>query len=89
MGGGQNLYQQALQIKIEYQDRYAQASTYHNLGMVAEEQRKWERAQDYYLLAYELITMSIMGTLSCAVLPSCGWLVVMWMYPLPSPKFWV
>lgn len=46
-------YQQALQIKIEYQDRYAQASTYHQLGMVAQEQRQWEQAEDYYLHALE------------------------------------
>jgi hypothetical protein len=32
-------------------DRYEQARTYHNLGMVAEEQRKFQQARDYFLLA--------------------------------------
>ena len=36
-------YQQALQIKIEYNDRYNQASTYHQLGIVAQEQRSSSR----------------------------------------------
>ena len=47
-------YQQALQIKIEYQDRYAQANTYHNLGIVAREQRKWEEAEEYYQQALQI-----------------------------------
>ena len=47
-------YQQALQIKIEYNDRYAQAGTYHQLGMVAEEQRQWEQAREYFLQALEI-----------------------------------
>ncbi len=47
-------YQQALQIKIEYNDRYAQASTYHQLGMVAQEQRQWEQAREYFLQALEI-----------------------------------
>ena len=47
-------YQHALQIYIEYQDRYAQASTYHQLGMVAEEQRQWEQAEAYYQQALQI-----------------------------------
>ncbi len=47
-------YQQALQLKIEYNDRYHQASTYHQLGMVAEEQRQWEQAEQYYQQALQL-----------------------------------
>ena len=42
-------YQQALQICIEYNDRYSQASTYHQLGRVAEEQ--WVQAREYFLRA--------------------------------------
>jgi len=47
-------YQQALQIKIEFNDRYAQAGTYHQLGMVAEEQRQWEQAHAYYQQALQI-----------------------------------
>ncbi len=47
-------YQQALQIKIEYNDRYAQASTYHQLGRVAEEQRQWKEASKYFLQSLEI-----------------------------------
>ena len=41
-------YQQALAIKIEFNDRFSQASTYHQLGRVAQEQRQWEQAEQYY-----------------------------------------
>jgi tetratricopeptide (TPR) repeat protein len=44
-------YQQALQIKIEYNDRYEQAGIYHQLGRVAEEQQKWQPARSYFLTA--------------------------------------
>jgi len=44
-------YQQALALKIEFNDRYRQASTYHNLGRVAEEQGQWQAAYDYFLWA--------------------------------------
>ena len=47
-------YQQALQIKMEYNDRYAQAGTSHQLGIVAEEQQQWEQARDYLLRALEI-----------------------------------
>ncbi len=47
-------YQQALQLKIEYNDRYAQASTYHQLGIVAQEQRQWAQAEQYYQQALQI-----------------------------------
>ncbi|MFZ2423322.1 MAG: tetratricopeptide repeat protein, partial [Anaerolineae bacterium] len=47
-------YQQALAIDVEFNDRYAQASTYHNLGEVAEEQRQWAAAREYYLTALQI-----------------------------------
>jgi tetratricopeptide (TPR) repeat protein len=46
-------YQQALQIKIEYNDRYSQAVTYHQLGIVAMGQQQWEQAREYFLQALE------------------------------------
>jgi uncharacterized protein HemY len=45
-------YQQALQIKIEYNDRYGQARTYHQLGTVAQEQ--WQQAEQYYQQALRI-----------------------------------
>jgi tetratricopeptide (TPR) repeat protein len=47
-------YRQALQIYIEYNDRYQQALTYYQLGIVAEEQRQWEQAREYFLQALEI-----------------------------------
>ena len=47
-------YQQALEIKIAFDDRYAQAGTYHQLGRVAEEQRGWAQAERYYQQALEI-----------------------------------
>jgi tetratricopeptide (TPR) repeat protein len=47
-------YQQALDIKIEFNDRYSQASTYHQLGGVAQEQRQWEQARDFFLKGLEI-----------------------------------
>jgi hypothetical protein len=40
-------YQQALQIYIEFDDRYSQAATYHQLGVVAEELENWQEAFDF------------------------------------------
>jgi tetratricopeptide (TPR) repeat protein len=37
-----------LAIWIEYSDRYNQASTYHQLGRVAQELREWEEARRNY-----------------------------------------
>ena len=40
-----------MQIYIECNDRYEQAGTYHQLGRVAQEQRQWEQAREYFLKA--------------------------------------
>ena len=47
-------YQQALAIKIKYNDHYSQASTYHGLGMVAQAQQQWAQAEQYYQQALAL-----------------------------------
>src|SRR5216683_6697870 len=47
-------YQQALQLMIEYNDRYKQAGTYQGLAAVAQEQRKFEQAEQYYQQALQL-----------------------------------
>ena len=47
-------YQQALQLFIEFNDRYSQAKTYHQLGNVAEEQRQWPQAEQYYQQALQI-----------------------------------
>ncbi len=47
-------YQQALQIKIEYNDRYAQASTYGQLGILEQQRKQWSKASDYLLSALEI-----------------------------------
>jgi tetratricopeptide (TPR) repeat protein len=40
-------YQQALDIKIEYQDGYSQARTYGQLGLLAEAQQDYPQAQQH------------------------------------------
>jgi tetratricopeptide (TPR) repeat protein len=50
----QREFQQALQIYIEYNDRYEQAGTYHQLGGVAQEQREFQQARDFFLHALEI-----------------------------------
>ncbi len=47
-------YQQAIEIFIEYGDRYEQAGTLHQLGIVAQELREWEQARSYYQQAIEI-----------------------------------
>jgi len=47
-------YQQALEIKIEYGNRYEQAGTLHQLGNVAAELREWEQARSYYRQSLEI-----------------------------------
>jgi tetratricopeptide (TPR) repeat protein len=47
-------YQEALALKIEFNDRYSQANTYHQLGMVAQEQREWVQAEAFYQHALSL-----------------------------------
>ncbi|MCZ8202201.1 tetratricopeptide repeat protein [Microcystis sp. LE19-55.1A] len=47
-------YQQAIEIYIEYGDRYSQAGTLHHLGIVAQQLREWEQARSYYQQAIEI-----------------------------------
>ena len=56
----ETLYQKVLQLiaelkQISKQEQgVLQASTYHNLGMVAQEQREWEQAKQYYQHALQV-----------------------------------
>ncbi|WP_416244999.1 tetratricopeptide repeat protein [Crocosphaera sp. XPORK-15E] len=43
-----------MSIKIEYSDRYSQASTYHHLGILAKQLREWEEARNYYQQALSI-----------------------------------
>ncbi len=47
-------YQQALEISIEFGDRFGSASTYHQLGWVAQELREFEEARRNYQQALEI-----------------------------------
>jgi tetratricopeptide (TPR) repeat protein len=47
-------YQQALQIFIQFNDRFSQAGTYHNLGAVAEELREYDEARANYQQALQI-----------------------------------
>jgi tetratricopeptide (TPR) repeat protein len=47
-------YQLALEIYIEFNDRFSQAATYHQLGYVAQELREFEQAKRNYQLALEI-----------------------------------
>ena len=47
-------YREALRIYVEFNDRYSQASTYHQLGMIAQEQRQWPEAEHNYLEALRI-----------------------------------
>jgi tetratricopeptide (TPR) repeat protein/type II secretory pathway predicted ATPase ExeA len=47
-------YQQALQIYIEFGDRYEQAGTYHHLGIVAQELREYDQARQDYQQALQI-----------------------------------
>lgn len=47
-------YQQALQIKIDFNDRYSQAGTYYQLGQVAEALGELESAKLHYFEALRL-----------------------------------
>ena len=51
-------YRKALEIKIEFKDRYRQASTYAQLGMVALEQRQWAQAEQHYRKALDIFVES-------------------------------
>ncbi len=48
----EHYYHQSLQIFTSYDDHYAQARTYHNLGIVAQ----WEQAEHYYQQALQIFT---------------------------------
>jgi tetratricopeptide (TPR) repeat protein len=50
----QNDYKKALQIYIEFNDRYSQAVTYHQLGLVAHELREFEQARNNYNQALQI-----------------------------------
>jgi tetratricopeptide (TPR) repeat protein len=41
-------YQLALQLFIQFNDRYSQASTYGQLAILAQKQRQWEQAEQYF-----------------------------------------
>ena len=43
-----------MQLFIEYNDPYSQAGTYHQSGIVAQEQRQWQQAEQYYQQALQL-----------------------------------
>ena len=47
-------YHRALQIKVEFKDRYSQAITYHQLGAVAHAQKQWQQAHEYYQRALQI-----------------------------------
>ena len=47
-------YQQALDIKIEFCDRYEQAGTYHQLGRVAQELQEYEKARGNFQQALDI-----------------------------------
>ena len=47
-------YQKALQIYIDFDDRYSQAGIYLNLGMVAQKQRQWTQAEEYCQKALQI-----------------------------------
>ena len=53
-GEARQNYQQALAINIEFGDRYSQASTYFQLGKVAEELGEMEEAKANYLLDLQI-----------------------------------
>jgi tetratricopeptide (TPR) repeat protein len=47
-------YQLALEIKVEFGDRYSQATTNHQLGRVAQELQEYAEARRNYQLALEI-----------------------------------
>jgi len=48
-------YRKALEICEEFNDRYNQARTYHQLGRIAEEKRDFENIRTNYFKALECI----------------------------------
>jgi tetratricopeptide (TPR) repeat protein len=53
-GKARHYYQRALEIKIEYGERYAQASTYYCLGTLAAEQEDYAEAREKWQTALEI-----------------------------------
>jgi hypothetical protein len=56
-------------------DRHSAAGTYHQLGRVAEEQRRFAEAEDAYKKALEIYVEfddTHLNVSSCAALPGCG-----------------
>lgn len=49
----EDLYRQALGLKLEFNDQHGVASTYHQLGMVVQEQRRFAEAEELYRQALE------------------------------------
>ena len=47
-------YRKALEIFIEFKNRYEQAGTYAQLGIVAQKQREWGQAEQHYQKALEI-----------------------------------
>jgi tetratricopeptide (TPR) repeat protein len=47
-------FQQALDIYIEFGDRYSQASTYHHLGIVVQKLREYEQARSHFQQALDI-----------------------------------
>ena len=48
------VYQKELEVEVEQGDRYKQAGTYHQLGVVAQELREFAQARDYYQQAPQI-----------------------------------
>jgi uncharacterized protein HemY len=47
-------YKKALEIRIEFDDRYSQAEIYNYLGNVAQERQQWEQTEQYYRKALKI-----------------------------------
>ena len=48
-------YQKALEIKIKHNDFGSQASTYHQLGIIAEQQKQWLIAEGHFQKTVEIL----------------------------------
>jgi Tfp pilus assembly protein PilF len=51
----EDYYKKALEICVEFNDRYSQARTYHQLGTVAQKQRQWDTARENLIKALEIL----------------------------------
>ncbi len=54
MGSAAPCCPQNLAVQIEFNDRYSQASTYGQLGLLAESQEQWTQAQQYLFQALQI-----------------------------------